>query len=167
MSQLAWFLGVAPGGTLPAMRFFLPKAKFVRYMTANYRGKLLYDVGAGVGHVARALADEGLDVTALDLYHREEEQFPITIADVTAYTYKAESVLMFCRPSHEGFVEKTIGAALKQDVREILYIGLSRNLPHDLRVYRRRFQRVLCRVGVRGEDLYKLASDCAVSEELG
>jgi uncharacterized UPF0146 family protein len=155
MSQLAWFLGVAPGGILPAMRFFVPRAKFVRYMAANYKGKLLYDIGAGVGHVARALADSGLDVMALDLYRREEEQFPSTIADATSYAYKADSVLMFCRPSHEGFVEQTIETALQCGVREIIYVGLAKNRRQDLGVYSRWFRRLLRDVGAARENVYQ------------
>lgn len=153
MSQLATFLGIEPGGTLPAMRFFMPKAKFVRHMAADYRGRLLYDVGAGVGHVARALADSGLDVTALDLYRRKEEQFPITIADVTSYAYKPGSVLMFCRPSHEGLVEKTIGTALQCGIREFVYIGLQKNRRQDLGAYSRSFRKLLSDVGKQNEYL--------------
>jgi hypothetical protein len=159
MSQLAAFLGVQLGGTLPAIRFFEPKRKFIRYLVANNKDMLLYDIGAGVGHVARALAEAGLSVMALDLYRRDDEQFPIILADATAYVYKAGSGLLFCRPSHEGFVEKTIATGLKCGVSQILYVGLPTNRRQDLGVYSRRFRKVLSDAGEGNESLYRMYGD--------
>jgi hypothetical protein len=123
-------------------------------MAANYKGRLLYEIGAGAGHVARALADAGLRITALDLYHQDFEEFPIIIADATAYKYSPESVIMFCRPSHEGFVGKTIERALKCGVTEIVYVGLPANRRQDLGGYNVRFRRVLSDVGRKRENVY-------------
>jgi uncharacterized UPF0146 family protein len=156
MLQLAWFLGVAPGGTLPAMRYFVPRPQFTQYMAANYKGKLLYDIGAGVGHVARALADSGLDVIALDMYRREEEQFSITLANGTSYEYEAGSIVMLCRPSHDGYVRAVIQTALSRGVQEIVYVGLPKNTALDLGAYRHKFRRVLRNVGAAGENVYQM-----------
>jgi hypothetical protein len=127
-------------------------------MAANYRGRLLFEIGAGAGHVARALADSGLRITALDLYHQDFEEFPIIIADVTAYTYARDSVVMFCRPSHEGFVEKAIERALKCGVTEILYVGLPMNRRHDLGCYSVGFRRVLSDAGRKRENVYRMVA---------
>ena len=154
MSELAAFLGVSVGGTIPAIRFFCPRPRFIQYMAANYRGRLLYEIGAGAGHVARALADSGLTITAFDLYHQDFEEFPITIVDATTYTYPPESVIMFCRPSHERFVEKTIARALQCGVTEILYVGLPMNRRQDLGGYNGRFRRILTDVGRKRENVY-------------
>jgi len=156
LSELAAFLGVSVGGTIPAIRFFGPRPRFIQYMAANYRGRLLFEIGAGAGHVARALADLGLTITALDLYHQDFEEFPITIADATVYKYPPESVIMFCRPSHEGFVEKAIERALKCGVTEILYVGLPANRRQDLGGYNARFRRILTDVGRKRENVYRM-----------
>jgi len=164
LSELAAFLGVSVGGTIPAIRFFGPRPRFIQYMAANYRGRLLFEIGAGAGHVARALADSGLRITALDLYHQDFEEFPITIADATTYKYPPESIIMFCRPSHEGFVGKTIERALKCGVSEILYVGLPVNRRHDLGCYSIGFRRILIDVGRKRENVYRMCRKDSTAE---
>jgi hypothetical protein len=156
--RFAQFLGVRRGGTLPPIRFFVPKPDFITHIAASYGGRLLYEIGAGVGHVSRALADAGLNVSAIDLYHRDEAQFSVTIADATTFQYNHGSVVLICRPSHEGFVEKAISTALICGVREILYVGLRKNVAADLGRFRRSFRSVLRDIGAAGENLYVLAN---------
>lgn len=159
MSELAAFFGVPVGGTLPAIRYFAPRPKFLAYMIANYKRKHLYDVGAGSGHVARALTDAGLKVTALDLYHQDFERFPITLADATTYPYEPDSAIMFCRPSHEGSVAKTIATAVKCGVSDILYVGLPANRREDFGDYYRLFRRVLSDAGGKRENVYRMCGE--------
>ena len=154
MNELAQFLGVNLGGMLPPFTFFHPTSKFIGHMAANYNGRLIYDIGAGVGHVSRALADAGLAVEALDLYHRDEEEFPITFADATTHEFVPGSVVMFCRPSHDGYVAQTITTALTCKVAEIIYVGLPKNTAADLGRYRPAFRRRLRGIGRLGENLY-------------
>jgi len=157
--RFAQFLGVRRGGTLPPIRFFVPKPDFITHIAASYGGRLLYEIGAGVGHVSRALADAGLNVSAIDLYHRDEAQFSVIIADATTFQYNHGSVILICRPSHdEGFVEKAIDTALTCGVSEILYVGLRKNVAVDLGRFRRSFRSVLRDIGAAGENLYVRAN---------
>ena len=41
-------------------KYFHPTARFVRWMKAHYGNKHVYDVGAGLGHVSKALTKAGL-----------------------------------------------------------------------------------------------------------
>jgi hypothetical protein len=91
----------------------------------------------------------------------------VQFANLTALDvgYPPESVIMFCRPSHEGFVEKTIERALKCGVTEILYVGLPMNRRHDLGCYSVGFRRVLSDVGRKRENVYRLCRDSTAEFE--
>jgi SAM-dependent methyltransferase len=114
--------------------FFEPTAKFVRWMKAQFSGKLIYDIGAGTGHVSKALATAGLHVIALDLAPRiaSLSEFEVLRADSTQHQFEKGSVVLICRPSHSGFVEKTIAKAIHSHVAAIVYVGLTKNLQDDL-----------------------------------
>jgi hypothetical protein len=116
--------------------FFYPTAQFVLWMKANHGKKHVYDVGSGMGHVANVLAKAGLHVTAIDLEPRNQAEFPVIHGNSTEYQFEKGSVVMLCRPCHEnGFVRDTILRALNCGVRTIVYVGLRRNVRHDLGGY--------------------------------
>jgi hypothetical protein len=120
--------------------FFYPTAQFVRWMKEHHGKKHIYEVGAGVGHVGKALAKAGLCVTALDLEPRDESEFPVVQGDSTEYQFEKDSVVMFSRPCHDdGFVRKTILRALNCGVRTIVYVGLNRNVRGDFGGYYKKF----------------------------
>jgi hypothetical protein len=121
--------------------FFRPTRVFVRWMKANHSGKHIYDIGCGVAKVSAMLSKAGMHVTAIDLQPREKSNFlPIVKADSTVYPFDKGSVVMLCRPCHEGgFVRETILNALKCGVRAVVYVGLNRNVRHDLGGYYPKF----------------------------
>ena len=128
--------------------FFHPTAHFIRWIKGHHGKKHIYEVGAGVGHVAKLLAKAGLHVTAIDLAPRAESEFPVVQGDSTEYQFEKDSVAMFCRPLHSGFVEKTLTKAIQSDVSHILYVGLTKNLQNDLGSIHDKFTKR--RVGVVG-----------------
>jgi hypothetical protein len=129
-------------------RYFHPTPVFVRWMKAKFNGKLIFDVGSGIGHVAKALAQAGLRVTAIDLEPRIESEFHVIKADSTKYVFERGSVLLFCRPCHNGFVERTVAKAIGSRVAAIVYVGLTKNLEDDLGSLHDRFTKR--RVGMVG-----------------
>jgi hypothetical protein len=137
--------------------FFEPTANFIRWMKAQFSGKLIYEVGCGVGNLSAALAKAGLRVTAIDLAPRSESEFDVIKADSTQFPFEKDSVVMFCRPSHSGFVEKTLTKAIQSHVSHILYVGLTKNLQDDLGSIHDRFtKRRAGAVGHSGEQVWEL-----------
>lgn len=146
-----------PSMELPATRFFVPNAKFITWMRQKYKHTktLIYDVGAGIGHVAAELRQEGLAVQALDINTREgSDRSKVDIANAFVHPYKAGSVVMLCRPNHGVFPHATIQQAKACDVAHIIYVGLPRNTEMDLGIYRKQFKRKLTRCGDDGESMY-------------
>jgi uncharacterized UPF0146 family protein len=143
------------GGSLPCLKFFEPTKKFLRWMKRGYSTSLIYDVGAGVGHVATALRKDGLKVLAIDLNYRESEgPRQITIADGESYRYERDSVVMVCRPCHGQFTEQVIEQASRCGAATFLYAGLKKNVENDLGVYLDQFKLALSGAGRDGEGVW-------------
>lgn len=136
---------------LPSVKFFKPTLKFLAWMTRIYTGSLVYDVGAGCGHVTKALLDKGLKSLAIDINNREEEEAHIQLADGEFYCYAPDSVVMLCRPCHGEFVERVIAQAMKRGAAAILYVGLGKNVKDDLGRHLSDFRKVLTCAGREGE----------------
>lgn len=120
--------------------FFRPTPVFVRWLKTNHSDQHIFDVGAGVGCLAKSLAESGLNVTALDLQPRIDSEFSVIQGDSTTYQFEKDSVLMICRPCHDnGFVRKTILRALNCGARTVVYVGLQRNVRADLGGYYKQF----------------------------
>ena len=117
-------------------------------MKANHSGRHVYEVGCGVGNTASMLAKAGLHVTAIDLQPRTESEFPVVRGDSTQHQFEKGSVLLFCRPCHNGFVEKTLSRGILCGVADIVYVGLTKNLQDDLGSLHDRFAKR--RIGVVG-----------------
>ena len=139
-------------------KYFHPTAVFVKWMQARFEGRLIYDVGSGMGHVGKALAEAGLHVTAIDVAPRDQSNFPVIQGDGTTYPFEKNAVAMLCRPSHdERFVRKTILRALNCGVRRVIYVGFQRNVRHDLGGYYREFtKRRIKGIGHGGEQIWEL-----------
>ena len=142
--------------------FFHPTAHFIRWMKEHHGKKHIFEVGAGVGHVGKLLAKAGLYVTAIDLAPRDQSEFPVVQGDSTTYPFDKDAVVILCRPCHEdGFVRKTILRALTCGVRAIVYVGLNRNVRHDLGGYYRKFRkRRVMEIGHSDERVWKLEVSC-------
>lgn len=153
MRQLATQLGM--GKVLPGLKFFEPTPEFASFMKKAYPKIRIYDVGAGMGHVAHELRERGLKALALDINRRESrENFPVTIADGESYLYLPGSVVMICRPCHGQFCEEVISNAAWCKAAAILYVGLEKNLAGDLGPYRKNFKLKLSDAGLEGEGVW-------------
>ena len=139
-------------------KYFHPTSVFVKWMQARFEGKLIYDIGSGMGHVGKALAKAGMLVTAIDLEPRTETEFPVVQADCTKYQFDQSAVVMLCRPSHDHrFVLKTVLRALTSGVRTVIYVGLQRNVRADLGGYYRGFTKHrIQNIGHAGEGIWEL-----------
>lgn len=141
--------------TLPALQFFRHRQRFIMWMAATWCGEMVYDVGAGQGATSKALAVVGLPVKALDITHRDGEEFRIHIADGTLYHYDRNSTVILCRPCHSHFVCDVIERAVECKVRRVLYVGLPKNRKADLGEHAPSFRKVLDRAGADGENVYE------------
>jgi hypothetical protein len=143
--------------SLSCEKYFSPTPVFARWVKSQFNGKHIYDVGAGVGHVSKALAKAGMRMTAIDLAPRTNSETEVLMADSTQYPFEKDSVVMFCRPSHSGFVERTIANAIQRHVAAIVYVGLTKNLLDDLGSLHDRFtKRRVGVVGHSGECVWEL-----------
>lgn len=143
------------GGLLPDLKFFEPTEEFLRWVNRNYPTSIIYDVGAGLGHVTKALRDRGCKALAIDLNYRETEgPLQVVIADGESYQYEEGSVVMVCRPCHGQFTEQVIEQSSRCNVTAMLYVGLKRNVQDDLGVYFSKFDMVLSKAGEDGESVW-------------
>lgn len=145
------------GGLLPSLQFFKPAPRFLEWMKVYCKGRgVVYDVGAGCGHVTRKLIQAGVGTVALDLNYRENAEVEVEISNSVLYEYLPDSVVMFCRPCHGPFVELTIDRAIRCRAGSILYVGKPSKVAGDLGQFRKRFRRVLSNAGEEGEAIYAM-----------
>ena len=108
--------------------FFRPTRRFVRWLRANHSGKHIYDIGCGVAKVSAMLSKAGFHVTAIDRVERTESEYPVVTANSAQYAFEKRSVVLICRPCHNGFVRETVLRALTSGVSAVIYVGLRRNV---------------------------------------
>src|ERR1019366_1051010 len=95
--------------------------------------------------------------TALDLEPRTESEFDVIKADSTTYPFEEGSVVLLCRPCHNGFVLRTITNAIQRHVAVIVYVGLTANFTQDVGSIHDRFvKRRIGVVGHAGERVWEL-----------
>jgi len=152
----AYGSGAATEKLLPGHKFFIPTASFITNMVKLFKGKNIFDVGAGCGHVAQSLekTKKFKNVAALDLLGREDQEFPVYKCDARSFPYPEDSVMIFCRPCHGRFVEDTIRQAQTRKAFAVVYAGLSKNKASDLGRYSRKFTLVGEHVGMDDENLW-------------
>jgi hypothetical protein len=138
--------------------FFHPTAHFIRWMKNHHGTQHIYEVGAGVGNLSEMLAEAGLHVTAIDVAPRDQSEFPVIRGDSTQYQFEKDSLVLFARPSHNGFVRKTILRALNSGVRTVIYVGLQRNVRQDLGGYYCEFtKRKIRNIGHADEEVWEMS----------
>lgn len=150
-SVIAQLMDEVGGLELPAVRFFRPTPTFFTAMEA-FRCLTIYDVGAGVGHVAASLAARAFDVVAFDLNDRDERACKVRRGNGATFPYETGSVVMLCRPCHGPFASLVAERAEVRGAAWFLYVGLPRNRTRDLGA--RKFRSITPGVGLDGERLY-------------
>jgi hypothetical protein len=123
---------------LPKMiRFFEPTDKFLNWL-AKYAGKrLVFDVGCGDGHITRELVKRKVKCLGIDPRYRWEPVpsrmhnliLPMEAERVSILATTPKSLVLFCRPCHNGFVLNTIRRL--HPTTEVLYISKPKNLVVD------------------------------------
>jgi hypothetical protein len=142
------------GLPLPGLQFFKPGAEFIAWMVEQFAGRKVYEIGAGQGHTARALAEAGLEVEAFDLHGRTGRVYRVVSGNGASYPYQPDSVGLICRPCHGPFVQATIEHLVESGAAAIVYVGLRRNAVSDLAVFRRWFRVALEQAGADSETVY-------------
>lgn len=105
----------------PTLKFFEPDPTFLKWIKDYAKGRLIIDCGAGVGHITRELFKLGAKVVAFeksgDYAAFQEEnlkqrlgmiQYIIADCSTSKITAMPNVLLLFCRPCHSDFVERTI-----------------------------------------------------------
>lgn len=120
------------------MRFFEPTDEFLDWLAGHARGRITIDVGSGEAHVVRALNVRGVRVLGIEpswfyggYYDPMMSAMVVpTEAETSLLIRRAKnSLVLFCRPCHNRFVERTI--AVMPPGNEVLYISLPGNLGLD------------------------------------
>jgi len=142
------------GLCLPSIVFFEPNTAFLDWMGKRYnKDIIIYDVGAGNGHVSAELNSLGHNAKAIDLHYRDEG-LEVEIANGVLYRYERDAIVMLCRPCHGLFVEVVIDRAKECGVREVLYVGLERNVENDLGDYLDNAEEIAGPFGEDGERIW-------------
>jgi hypothetical protein len=148
----SYMLGLMNLGTL---KFFEPTPAFLTWMATRFRGKRVYDVGAGHGHVTKALRARGVTTLPIDMAFRDNADAEPEIADATCYPYKPNTVVMICRPCHGHFTTDVIEQAIERKVSHIIYVGKVKNVSNDLDKFLPNFVPVLAKAGEDDEMVYE------------
>lgn len=123
------------------MRFFEPDSTFLDWL-ASYAGKrLVFDVGCGDGDLVLELQAKGVKAMGIDpiyLYQRVPTNLSNCIfpayAEECGLLRKYPALVLFCRPCHSGFVERTL-EVLHRD-SEAVYVSKPENVIVDLSSYK-------------------------------
>jgi hypothetical protein len=144
------------GMTMGSTKFFLPTQLFYKWMKKNYGSRRVYSVGAGAGHGVKGLNMAGVETIGLDIFQHSKQEYPVLIADGTAYGYDEGSVVYVARPCHGNFFTDVVERALECKVHAILYVGLERNIEEDFGDYYDQFKKETVGVGEDGEGIWRL-----------
>jgi len=155
------------GTPLGVARFFDPTIEFAKYMQSLDPEVIVFDVGAGAGHVTKFLTEAKRKAIAIDMHEHANPVTNVIMADGTDFQYAKGSVVMLCRPCHGSFVEQVILQADICNAGVILYVGLERNVEDDLGDYFPHFVKVAANVGEDGESIWRMSLAKRLHQRLG
>lgn len=120
------------------MRFFEPTQKFIGWLAAYAGERIVFDVGCGDGHVLTCLHYHGVKAMGIDPRYQCERMplelmscvLPQNAQECKILKNTQNSLVLFCRPCHSGFVADTI--RLLPQTAEVLYISKPSNVNIDL-----------------------------------
>src|SRR5262245_23046136 len=69
------------GTTTGFLKFFRPAAHFIEWIKGVAESRRVYDVGAGAGHVTKALLEAGIVTVALDIHRHMQPEHSVLIAN--------------------------------------------------------------------------------------
>lgn len=142
--------------TFPNSKFFEPLPEFFEWLHTIQYNNFIFDCGAGIGHVEAEATKLGFrDFYSIDEHPRDDPKSEIIIMPCQNFQYPENSILLFCRPCHNGFVAETY--ELHKDSCSFYYIGLESNLNVDLFDIPHRL--VLENIGEEGENIYVLSEN--------
>jgi SAM-dependent methyltransferase len=120
-------------------RFFEPSDTFLDWL-ADYAGdRVVFDVGCGACHVTLALRARQVKALGIDPRYDWIEDMPRELMNAVLPFMAQEckpllttknSLVLFCRPCHDGFVQDTI--PMLPTTAEVLYISIPDNTALDL-----------------------------------
>lgn len=138
--------------------FFNPRDEFLDWLQAHLGDRHAYDVGCGTGELLRRCWDRKIKIMGIDIRASEVITDLDTRRRVMSEDARRSNLLrtqpglvLFCRPSHSGWVAETITKIHKDS--EILYISKPGNRHVDLPRFTT--QRIIA-PGCRVERVYRV-----------
>jgi hypothetical protein len=127
------------------VRFFDPSARFLDWLASYAQPRIVFDVGCGEGHILHQLHVRNVKAIGIEPFWDQDREyyrtcsnavFPMEAQRVALLRKAPDSLVLFCRPCHGGWVEEVI--ELLPHSAEVLYISKPRNVAIDLMRYRAR-----------------------------
>ena len=119
--------------------FFKPKDSFLKWLTKFTENKIVFDVGCGNGNFLKRMHKLkikaiGIDPIYIAFLHPDQELrnciLPMFAQECKILQNIKNSIILFCRPCHDGFVYETIKKIHKNNI--IFYISKTINVNIDI-----------------------------------
>lgn len=120
---------------LPSQRFFTPTEEFWEMLSTVPEDVQIIDCGTGNGELVQEARDRGFNLRGIDLFYRDGRSPLVEFGDATTFKWSPQVWPMFCRPSHDGWVEETVVRARNSGATSI-YVGLKSNFFIDIGSFR-------------------------------
>lgn len=104
-------------GSLPALVFFTPTARFFEALEPFRQKATLVEAGCGQGLVSKSLDKRGFQVVALDIAPRQKQWSKVQLREAESFPYSDAAFVLICRPDHSGWAYDTIEQALRRGAR--------------------------------------------------
>lgn len=122
---------------MASIPFFQPLSAFIPWLKAYAGDRPVYDVGCGTGHLLKMMWAANIKAMGIDLYadfiKDREVRLRSMMGDARQVRVLREhpGLVLFCRPSHDGWVAETICRNLHHE-SEVLYVSKPGNQFVDL-----------------------------------